>query len=46
MEQIGHAGAYDRKQEVLAMMKHVLYDDGLVTLDADGLTIRRYYFPR
>ncbi len=27
------------------MMKQVLYDDGLVALDADGLTIRRYYFP-
>jgi hypothetical protein len=26
-------------------MKQALYDDGLVTLDADGLTIRRYYFP-
>ena len=27
------------------MMKQVLYDDGLVKLDLDGLTIRRYYFP-
>ncbi len=27
------------------MMKQVLYDDGLVQLDLDGLTIRRYYFP-
>jgi hypothetical protein len=26
-------------------MKQALYDDGLVSLDADGLTIRRYYFP-
>jgi hypothetical protein len=26
-------------------MKQVHYDDGLVQLDADGLTIRRYYFP-
>jgi hypothetical protein len=26
-------------------MKQTLYDDGLVALDADGLTIRRYYFP-
>jgi hypothetical protein len=26
-------------------MKQVLYDDGLVKLDTDGLTIRRYYFP-
>ena len=28
-----------------APMKQTLYDDGLVQLDADGLTIRRYYFP-
>jgi hypothetical protein len=27
------------------MTKQVLYDDGLVTLDLDGLTIERYYFP-
>jgi hypothetical protein len=27
------------------MSKQVLYDDGLVKLDLDGLTIRRYYFP-
>jgi hypothetical protein len=27
------------------VVKHVLYDDGLVKLDSDGLTIRRYYFP-
>jgi hypothetical protein len=27
------------------MMKQVLYDDSLVKLDLDGLTIRRYYFP-
>src|SRR5689334_22241641 len=27
------------------MIKQVFYDDGLVTLDSDGLTIRRYYFP-
>ncbi len=27
------------------MMKQALYDDGLVILDADGLTIRHYYFP-
>jgi hypothetical protein len=27
------------------MMKQVLHDDGLVKLDLDGLTIRRYYFP-
>ena len=27
------------------MMKETLYDDGLVKLDSDGLTIRRYYFP-
>jgi Phosphoesterase family len=26
-------------------MKQVLYDDGLVQLDSDGLTIRRYYLP-
>lgn len=26
------------------MMKEVLYDDGLVKLDPDSLTIRRYYF--
>ena len=26
-------------------MKQMLYDDGLVQLDSDGLTIRRYYFP-
>jgi hypothetical protein len=26
-------------------MKQVLYDDSLVTLDSDGLTIWRYYFP-
>ena len=45
MAPIGHACAYDRKQEMLAVMKQALYDDGLVTLDADGLTIRRYYFP-
>lgn len=45
MAPIGHACAYDRKQEVLAVMKQVLYDDGLVTLDSDGLTIQGYYFP-
>src|SRR5437588_597278 len=33
------------KEVVLAMSKQVLYDDGLVTLDVAGLTIRRYYFP-
>src|SRR5262249_1744221 len=27
------------------MVRQVLYDDGLVKLDLDGLTIRRYYFP-
>jgi hypothetical protein len=32
-------------KEDLALMKQMLYDDGLVQLDADGLTIRRYYFP-
>ena len=26
-------------------MKQVLYDDGLIELDSEGLTIRRYYFP-
>jgi hypothetical protein len=26
-------------------MKHILYDDGLVQLDSDGLTIRHYHFP-
>src|SRR5262249_23586549 len=26
-------------------MKPVLYDDGLVQLDVERLTIRRYYFP-
>ena len=26
-------------------MKQLLYDDGLVQLAADGLTLRRYYFP-
>ncbi|MGB8403367.1 MAG: hypothetical protein WCE30_04720 [Mycobacterium sp.] len=26
-------------------MSDALYDDGLLLLDADGLTIRRYYFP-
>ena len=26
-------------------MRDVLYDDGGVVLDDDGLTIRRYYFP-
>lgn len=26
-------------------MKQALYDDGLVSLDTDGLTIRNYYFP-
>jgi hypothetical protein len=26
-------------------MKQILYDDGLIELDSDGLTIRRYYFP-
>jgi len=33
------------KEEVSTAMKQDLYDDGLVQLDADGLTIRRYYFP-
>jgi len=27
------------------MMNGVFYDDGLVALDHDGITIRRYYFP-
>lgn len=27
------------------MNDHVLYDDGLLKLDEEGLTIRRYYFP-
>src|SRR5579884_1592706 len=26
-------------------MQAVLYDDGLVQLNSDGLTIRQYYFP-
>jgi len=26
-------------------VRDVLYDDGGVVLDDDGLTIRRYYFP-
>jgi hypothetical protein len=26
-------------------MKDILYDDRLVQLNSDGLTIRRYYFP-
>ena len=26
-------------------MKHILYDDGLVQLNSDGITIRRYHFP-
>ncbi|MBV9231248.1 MAG: hypothetical protein JOZ18_18195 [Chloroflexi bacterium] len=26
-------------------MKQIFYDDGLVQLASDGLTIRRYYFP-
>ena len=26
-------------------MKHILYDDGLVQLNSDGLIIRRYHFP-
>jgi hypothetical protein len=37
--------AYGGNVEVLAMADQVLYDDGLVKLDRDGLTIRRYYFP-
>ncbi|MBV9846954.1 MAG: hypothetical protein JOZ47_18095 [Kutzneria sp.] len=27
------------------MTDEVLYDDGLVTLDHEGITLRRYYFP-
>jgi len=27
------------------MQAQALYDDGLVNLDRDGITIRRYYFP-
>jgi hypothetical protein len=27
------------------MADATLYDDGLVMLDADGITLRRYYFP-
>lgn len=27
------------------MVGEVLYDDGLVELDAQGITLRRYYFP-
>jgi hypothetical protein len=27
------------------MVDTVLYDDGRVKLDADGVTLRRYYFP-
>jgi hypothetical protein len=27
------------------MKDHVLYDDGLIRLDEEGLTIRRYYLP-
>lgn len=27
------------------MADNVLYDDGLVSLDRDGITLRRYYFP-
>jgi hypothetical protein len=34
----------DMKKD-LELMKRVLYDDGQVKLDFDGLTIRRYYFP-
>jgi hypothetical protein len=26
-------------------VKQILYDDGLIELDSDGLTIRQYYFP-
>ncbi len=26
-------------------MTHILYDDGLVQLNSDGLIIRRYHFP-
>ncbi|HZR42253.1 MAG TPA: hypothetical protein VFB12_19190 [Ktedonobacteraceae bacterium] len=26
-------------------MKEILYDDGLIKLDSEGLTIRFYYFP-
>ena len=27
------------------MPREVLYDDGLVELDQEGITLRRYYFP-
>ena len=27
------------------MARQVLYDDGLVELDQEGITLRRYYFP-
>jgi len=27
------------------MVNGMLYDDGLVALDRDGITIRWYYFP-
>jgi hypothetical protein len=27
------------------MPRKVLYDDGLVELDQEGITLRRYYFP-
>jgi hypothetical protein len=32
-----------RREE--AMKDHVLYDDGVLRLDEEGLTLRRYYFP-
>jgi hypothetical protein len=36
---------YCLKLEILAIMKQMLYDDGLIKLDSEGLTIRYYYFP-